>query len=73
MCANNWGTYSTEVKKVESYIHIVSPNKLKNYNSNLMYSVCNTFKISDLLLFPIAYIISMTKRSVFHHCAVFTC
>lgn len=29
MCANNLDTYSPEVKEIESYILIASPNKLK--------------------------------------------
>jgi len=45
MCANNLDTYSPEAQEVESYFNTASPNKLKNHNSNLRYSVCNTFKI----------------------------
>jgi hypothetical protein len=50
MREHNLDTYSREGKGVESYIHSASRNKLKNYNSNLRYSVCNTFKISRPLI-----------------------
>jgi hypothetical protein len=50
MSTNNVDTYSPETKEVESCINIASPNKLKDYNSNLRYSVCNTFKISRPLI-----------------------
>ena len=53
MREHNLDTYSREGKGVESYIHSASRNKLKNYNSNLRYSVCNTFKISRPLIVSI--------------------